>query len=123
MPHAPSRVLVVDDDTDVRTAIAEALASVGHRVTEAVDGLEGLQVARQEPPDLILLDLMMPRMNGWQFRAAQQADPLLSRIPVVVVSGNLPEQVHAVGAVAHLHKPFSLSELLDAVELHAVAAA
>ena len=117
----PRRILIIEDDADVRAAVAEVLAYEGHLVAEAGDGLEGLRSAREQRPDLILLDLMMPTMDGWSFRAAQQADPALARIPVVVVSAALPEHVHAIGAAAHLHKPFEIVELLAVVDRCAAA--
>jgi CheY-like chemotaxis protein len=118
----PRRVLIIEDDEGVRTAMAEILAFEGHFVAEAENGIQALRIAREQRPDLILLDLMMPTMDGWAFRAAQQADPELAGIPVVVVSATLSEQVHAIGAVAHLHKPFDLEELLGVVDEHASAA-
>src|SRR5919198_5246129 len=117
------RILIIEDDTDVRASLAEVLLSEGYEIAEAQDGAEGLRAARHHLPDLILLDLMMPTMNGWDFRAAQMTDPALAAIPVVVISAALPDQVHAIGAVAHLHKPFDLVDLLDAVERHVVEAA
>jgi CheY-like chemotaxis protein len=88
----------------------------GHVVATARDGLEALQIARQRPPDLILLDLMMPRMTGWEFRAAQRVDPVLSSIPVIVMSACLRELVAELDATAYLPKPFDLDKLLALVE-------
>jgi CheY-like chemotaxis protein len=116
------RVLVVDDDADVRTAIGEALASQGFAVSEAADGVEGLRRAREERPDVILLDLMMPRMDGFEFRAAQRSDERIAAIPVVVVSAS-DGAPRSFGAAAVLHKPFDLGALFEAVDRHAVAAA
>jgi two-component system, chemotaxis family, chemotaxis protein CheY len=109
-------VLVVEDDLDVRETVAEVLTMEGHVVATAKDGLEGLQVARQRPPDVILLDLMMPRMTGWEFRAAQRADPVLSSIPVVVVSACSLDVFAEIDATAYLPKPFDLDKLLAVVE-------
>jgi CheY-like chemotaxis protein len=119
----PRRVLVVDDDADVRTAIAEVLSVEGFSVTEAADGFEGLRRAREEHPDVILLDLLMPRMDGYGFRAEQRADAALADIPVVVISGADESKAGELGAAAFLHKPFDLRVLVDAVGRHAVAAA
>jgi CheY-like chemotaxis protein len=122
-PSANGRsVLLVEDDLDVREALAEALTMEGHVVATARDGLEALQVARQRPPDLILLDLMMPRMTGWEFRAAQRVDPVLSSIPVVVVSACSRELAAELEATAYLPKPFDLDKLLALVERAARAA-
>ena len=115
------RILIIEDDADVRESLSEVLLSEGYEIAEAQDGAEGLRAARDQLPDLILLDLMMPIMNGWDFRTAQMADPALAPIPVVVISATLPDQVHAIGAVAHLHKPFDLVDLIDTVQRHAPA--
>src|SRR5436309_3349023 len=81
-------ILVVDDDVDIRTIIRLVLELHGYRVMDAGDGKEALLRLRQgQLPCLILLDLMMPGMNGWQFRHAQENDLALAQIPVVVLSG------------------------------------
>ena len=83
----PRLVLVVDDDADVREAFEAVLHAEGYRVATVSDGEEALQVLRAGlRPCLILLDLMMPVKDGWQFRAEQRADPELAAIPTVVVS-------------------------------------
>jgi CheY-like chemotaxis protein len=110
------RILIIEDDADIRAALSEALVGEGYSVSEARDGIEGLQSALAEEPDLILLDLMMPRMDGWAFRAAQQANPRIAGIPVVIVSAAQPQDLHDIDAAAHLHKPFELGALLEAVE-------
>jgi CheY-like chemotaxis protein len=111
-----AQVLVVDDEPDIRETVSEALAVEGYDVEVARDGLEALAACRAHRPDLVLLDLMMPGMNGWEFRAAQQSDPALASIPVVVVSalGRVP----ALHAEAWLQKPFGLDRLVDEVRRH-----
>ncbi len=113
-------VLVVDDERDIRDAIAELLTDEGYEVEGARDGAEALEKARDCHPVVVLLDLMMPGMNGWEFRARQRGDPELSRIPVIVVSalGKVP----GVDAAGYLQKPFELDDLLSAVRRHARAA-
>jgi CheY-like chemotaxis protein len=110
------RVLVIEDEPDIREAIADALASEGYEVSQARDGAEGLREAHAHRPDLILLDLMMPVMNGWQFRAAQRGDPEIALVPVVVVSAAVGS---GLDAVAYLHKPFDLLDLLSTVGQYA----
>lgn len=106
-------ILVVEDEKDIREGVAEALREEGHEVREAGDGLEALQSLRSGPtPHAILLDLMMPRMDGWQFRAAQLGDPRLAGIPVLVVSAH----GGALAAARYLAKPFDLGALLAAVD-------
>jgi CheY-like chemotaxis protein len=121
-PCMARRVLIIEDDADIRTAIAEALLSEGYTVSEAGDGFEGVSCARDGPPDLILLDLMMPKMDGWAFLAAQRVDASIADIPVIVVSASELQDLYSIDAVAHLRKPFNLRVLLDAVEQHALEA-
>ena len=118
-PVAP--VLIVEDDEGVRSAFAALLASEGYRVVEAADGLEALKLLRaaEDLPCLILLDLMMPRMNGWDFRAVQRRDERLDTIPVVVVSADpLAARATRMGAAAVLQKPADPDELLELVDRH-----
>lgn len=109
------RVLVVDDERDLRDGIAEVLEEVGHEVVTAANGAEALDRARQFGPAVILLDLMMPVMNGWQFLDAQNHDDVLCRIPVVVVSA-ASRGASSPAVVEHLPKPFSVPRLLSVVD-------
>ncbi len=113
-------ILVVDDERDLRDSIAELLVDEGYDVEEAGDGAEALAKARACHPIVVLLDLMMPGMSGWEFRAQQRGDPELSEIPVIVVSalGKTP----GLDAAGYLQKPFDLEDLLSAVRRHAHAA-
>ncbi len=112
-------ILVVDDERDIRDTIAELLADEGYAVEEAGDGAEALAKARDCHPAVVLLDLMMPGMNGWEFRARQRGDPELAGIPVIVVSAL--GRVAGVDAAGYLQKPFELEDLLSAVRRHAAA--
>jgi CheY-like chemotaxis protein len=108
-------VLVVDDEADSRTFLSHYLEEVGCRVITASDGIEGIDLARKERPDLITLDLMMQRMSGWEMLSALRQDPSLRAIPVLVVSGltegaeELPESIEV------LRKPVDREVLLKAV--------
>lgn len=111
-------ILVVEDDEDIRESIAEVLDIAGYRTLVAANGREALATLRTKPhPALILLDLTMPIMSGWEFRAAQLGDPLLARIPVVLLSAVAsPERrVIELRANAFLRKPVSLERLLAVV--------
>jgi CheY-like chemotaxis protein len=113
-------VLIVEDDADVRTALAEVLEDVNYKPLRAENGaaaLEELRTARSTPC-VILLDLMMPVMDGQAFRAEQQKDPALRSIPVVVLSAHADATTTATQMEAHgfLKKPIDLSELLSTVE-------
>jgi CheY-like chemotaxis protein len=113
-----SRVLVVDDDPDLQDALAEAVAIAGHDVRVASNGREALEVMRRHPVELVLLDMMMPVMDGQQFRAEQRRDPTIAHVPVIVVSAASP--IPVVDAAAILSKPVDLDALLDAVDRHAL---
>jgi CheY-like chemotaxis protein len=110
------RVLVVDDDADVCQALADALDEEGYAVSTAADGLDALARMREadKPPDVIILDLTMPRMNGAQFRQELLAVPEWSAIPVVLVSadGSLRAVADSLDVAAFLEKPVNLAELL-----------
>jgi len=109
-------ILVVDDDAALRNTLVEALEEEGYRTTSASNGREALERLRSEktPPAVILLDMMMPVMDGWAFRDEQQRDPQLAEIPVVVFSaqGNVKQMASEVSASAYLKKPVMLRELL-----------
>jgi CheY-like chemotaxis protein len=111
-------VLVVEDDPDVREVICEILERDGRHPVAVRDGQEALRELRSGlRPCLIILDMLMPGMDGWQFRRKQQADDDLAGIPVVVVSGVMAARNSALqgGAVAFLPKPLVPEALLSAV--------
>jgi CheY-like chemotaxis protein len=112
-------VMIVDDDRDVRESLAEVLEDHGYRSVAAANGKEALDRLRslQSHPCLILLDLMMPVMDGRQFRAEQRHDKALGGIPVLVFSAhtNVEEAGADLGASACLRKPIELPRLLEAV--------
>ena len=114
-------ILVIEDDPDVRSMITILLGLEGYRVSAAENGREALDVLHGGMhPDLILVDLMMPVMNGWQFRAEQTRDPSIASIPAVVISGGdrIAEHSQALGAADYLRKPIDLDVLLATVQRH-----
>jgi CheY-like chemotaxis protein len=118
------RVLLVEDDPQVREAIETLLLVEGYRVVTANEGQEALERLRDGfEPCVILLDLMMPVKDGWQFRAEQVRDPHLARIPVVVCSGTdaVAQAAAALGIADHVQKPISVDALLDVIGRHCVA--
>jgi CheY-like chemotaxis protein len=117
MDLAARPILVVEDDDNSRLMMATLLEAKGYPVVTAANGAEALAMARQYRPCLILLDLIMPVMDGLQFRAEQLADSGLSSIPVVVVSGryNAAELAGELGAVCLIVKPITMDLVLEAV--------
>jgi CheY-like chemotaxis protein len=112
------RVLIVDDEHDIQVAIAEVLADEDYSAMAASNGQEALEQlhAMPEKPCVILLDMKMPVMNGFQFRAAQQADPALQGIPVIILTANFQAaEVEDLGAAAFVRKPFNPDALLERV--------
>jgi two-component system, chemotaxis family, chemotaxis protein CheY len=111
------QILVVEDDKSLRKLLADILEGEGYEVSEAGNGKEAMSVLRatERPPDLIVLDLMLPKMNGWDFRAALSEDDGLSDIPLLVVSGIGPDIV-SIAADGHLHKPLDLNSFLSTVQ-------
>src|SRR6266542_129085 len=111
-----ARLLVVEDDDDVREEIAHSMREEGFEVAVAWNGDEALALLRADPSfDLILLDLMLPKTDGWQFRLVQRAEPLLSAIPVIAMSASASAQAKAIDADAYVAKPFTYDALIAAV--------
>ena len=109
-------VLVVDDDPDILDAICDILEAEGYRVARARHGQEALDQVEGERPAVILLDLMMPVMDGVAFARALRLRPSVRDVPIVVISadGN-PQRAAAVGATGYLAKPFDIEALLSQV--------
>lgn len=116
------RILVVEDHEDNRRIVRELLASAGIDIIEATDGEEGLALARSQHPDLILMDIQLPILDGYQTTRKLKADPVLKSIPVIAVtsyalSGDDARAFDA-GCVAYVTKPFSPRQLLAIIQEH-----
>ncbi len=118
----PTKILVVDDEPDVVMFIARTLNGEGYDVISAYDGISALDLAEVESPDLILLDIMMPMMNGYEVCEQLKSNPQTQHIPVMCVSSahtpNARERTREAGAVTLLMKPFSPAELLAQIKRH-----
>jgi len=110
------RLLVVEDDDMIREALTDLLRDEGAVVTPAENGREALQQLRSaHVADVILLDLMMPVMDGWEFRVEQRADPQLAPIPLIAMSADMSAKARAIAADAYLRKPLDFSELVGRI--------
>lgn len=114
---ARKRVLVVDDDRDIRETLQELLEQEGYEVETAKNGVEALKFARRERPAVILLDLFMPIMDGLEFRRVQVEDAELADIPVVVVSAaaGMEARISELGVAGYLEKPLRIEQLFETV--------
>jgi DNA-binding response OmpR family regulator len=117
---APQTVLIVEDDEAIASSVAYSLDRAGYRTLRAGDGAQALRLFRQQRPDLVILDLMLPQMDGWRVtEELRREDP---RVPVIVCSARTSEfdRVHGLemGADDYVTKPFSMKELLARVQAH-----
>jgi CheY-like chemotaxis protein len=112
-------VLVVDDDPVIQTLLHVNFEMEGYKVVEAMDGVEGLERARADRPDVVVLDIMMPKMNGLEVASALKADPATAGIPVILLSAKAQESDiksgQSTGAEDYITKPFDPLDLLDRV--------
>jgi len=118
-PEGGGAILVVDDDVDVRQSLEAALELEGYGVVSAASGSEALDILRNAGPPVgvILLDLMMPGMDGWEFRRQQRQIPSAAGVPVVVLSaaGNLAGKLGDLAPDAFLSKPVGIEALVEAI--------
>jgi two-component system phosphate regulon response regulator PhoB len=114
-----TRVLLAEDDPDIRHLVAYKLGRVGIDVVSVPDGFAALQAARRDPPDAALLDVRMPRMSGLEVCRVLRADELTARIPIIMLSARARRQdleaAYAAGATDYVVKPFSPRELASRV--------
>ena len=109
------KILVIDDEADVRTYLSRLLQKYGYETLTAEDGFLGLEVARAEVPDLVILDLMMPRQSGTDFYRKLSSDKALAEIPIIVVSGLAGRHLAVKKPEAVFDKPIVPAEFLAAV--------
>lgn len=122
------RVLVVDDDPLIRATVAELLLDEGYAIEQAGDGAEALQIVAESAPDAVVLDLMMPVLDGWAFVDRMHLLPQCRDVPIVVMSAahglhESAERLHAMGVRAVVAKPFDIDALIAIVQRYAPLAA
>jgi len=113
-----SPILVVEDDTSILEMVMQILRAEGYPVVGAKNGVEGLAECDRRPPSLILLDMRMPRMDGWEFAAALRTRGIASPVVVMTAADNAKRWADEVGADGYVVKPFEFLELLASVEKH-----
>ena len=115
-----STILLVEDDPDIRHLVSYKLTKGGFDVVETADGLAALRAARENPPDLVLLDVRMPRMSGIEVCRELRAGPLGPKVPIIMLTARSRpqdlEQGFAAGATEYIVKPFSPRDLQERVE-------
>jgi len=114
---ANRKILLVEDDLDVREALADTLEDRGFEVITAANGLEALDLLRRvEAPSLVLLDLMMPVMDGYEFLEAQRRDPILAAIPVAIVTAGQVDRRRVGDSPPVVAKPIKIPQLMSVLE-------
>lgn len=115
----PPLILVVDDDPQIRTMVSEILEAEGFRTVAADDGERAFELAVERRPALLILDIMMPRMDGYTALTRLHGHPATREIPAIVLTGEAAELYQGLsgglGAVAHLTKPFTPERLIETV--------
>ncbi|NLE74121.1 MAG: response regulator [Actinobacteria bacterium] len=114
-----ARILIADDDPDILTIVSMSLEAMGHQVDRATNGREAVSLARTGQPDLVLMDLMMPEMDGYDATVAIKADAATADIPVVALTAKAmrgdEERGRQAGVDGYITKPFRISQVLEAV--------
>ncbi|OGC07604.1 hypothetical protein A2230_02290 [candidate division WOR-1 bacterium RIFOXYA2_FULL_36_21] len=115
-----AKILIVDDEEDIVSALSIRLKAAGYDVIFAYDGMEGLEKARLERPDLILLDIMLPKLDGYKVCRILKFDEKFKHIPIIMITAKFGEDNKkmggCVGADAYILKPFDPKELMSKIE-------
>ena len=115
-----ARIVVADDDPDILNIVAMSLEAMGHTVERATNGREAVDLCTQNGPDLVVMDLMMPEMNGYEATEALKADPATASIPVLALTAKAmrgdEERGRQAGVDAYVTKPFRISQVIEVVE-------
>lgn len=121
MALADPLVMIVDDDDELTTILVDTLTARGYRTVVAENGKQALRRLGEldaEPPDLILLDLCMPEMDGWQLRHALAAQAGMAGVPIIVITGATDQDATGLAVVDIIPKPLSLDQLLTVIRRH-----
>jgi DNA-binding response OmpR family regulator len=110
------RILLIEDESDLVMAVKFRLELADYDVSVAADGQEGLDKVKSDAPDLILLDLMLPKVSGYKVAKALKSDPKYKDIPVIVFTARVHESKDALGVEAYITKPYEIDTLLDKIK-------
>ena len=115
------KILIVDDELDALTALKRALESDNYNVVEAVDGLSAIKKIKTEKPDIVLLDLMMPEIDGFEVCKRLKSDPLYKHVPIIMLTakGEINDKIEGIemGADDYITKPFNLNEIRARIKM------
>lgn len=115
-----AHIVVADDDPDILNIVSMSLEAMGHDVERACNGREAVELVRSTQPDLVLMDLMMPEMNGYEATAELKADDATNHIPVLALTAKAmrgdEERGRQAGVDAYITKPFRISQVLEVVD-------
>ena len=115
-----ARIIVADDDPDILNIVSMSLEAMGHEVHRAANGLEAVALTREKGPDLVVMDLMMPEMNGYEATEALKADADTAPVPILALTAKAmrgdEERGREAGVDAYVSKPFRISQVVGAVE-------
>ena len=121
MAESPQTILAVDDESDILLIIKTALGSEGYRVLTASDGPEAIAVVKDEIPDLVILDMMMPEMTGFDVAKAMREDPRMLSVPIIMLTGNTDRakirEALDQGFSYYVTKPFNFHDLTSKVKI------
>jgi len=106
------KILIIDDDQSIRESVSELLISEGHEVVTAANGLDGLDLLKKNKIKLVIVDLRMPIMDGWEFKQSLDADPSYKELPVFVFSATPDYRPPGITATGFITKPVDIEELL-----------
>ena len=115
-----ARIVVADDDPDILNIVAMSLEAMGHEVHRAANGLEAVALTRETGPDLVVMDLMMPEMNGYEATETLKADADTAPVPILALTAKAmrgdEERGREAGVDGYVTKPFRISQVVGAVE-------
>ena len=113
--HRAATVLIVEDDHSLRELYQRVLTLEGYRVIAAEDGVDALRCVERQPVDAVILDLMLPRLDGRAVKRSFEADDVMRKVPVILITGHMNPDIDPTDFACVLHKPIGIEALVQAV--------